>query len=84
MGNKLSPEELYVIAFSAYTEKEYQTAVDYFTSYLEVVKGDLETYYNRGRSFLELRRYEEALNDFNKAIEINPIDNLSYNMDIEN
>src|SRR5512140_3128236 len=73
------PEEIYLAASSAYIEKDYQTAVDYFTRYLEVVKGDLETYYNRGRSYLELGEYKMAVNDFNKAIKINSYDNQSYN-----
>ena len=36
------------------------------------------TYYNRGFSKNELRNFSEAISDFNKAIEINPYNGLTY------
>jgi len=36
-------------------------------------------YYARGKAKAMLERYDEALVDFNKAIELNPSDTLAFN-----
>ena len=35
-------------------------------------KEDADTYYNRGNDFVKETRYDEAISDFTRAIEINP------------
>ena len=37
-----------------------------------------EAYFNRGVSYYELNRYEEAIEDLTRAIELNPEDDTYY------
>jgi tetratricopeptide (TPR) repeat protein len=52
--------------------KKYEQSVADLTKYLEKVPNDAEFYFNRGLSLLNLGRKDEAFNDFNKTIELNP------------
>lgn len=52
--------------------KEYELAIDYFNSALELNPKLVEVYINRGNCKMLLKRHEEALINFNKASQIDP------------
>jgi len=39
---------------------------------------NVEAFYNRGTAYFELKQFEQAIQDFNKAIELNPNDAEAY------
>jgi len=39
---------------------------------------DILAYNNRGNSYLSMGKYDQAISDFNKAMEIKPRDALAY------
>ena len=43
-----------------------------YTKAIELDPGLAEAHYNRGFSFYELGRYEEAIGDFTRAIDLDP------------
>ena len=48
-----------------------------FTVYLQLWPGDADVYYQRGRSFLKLSRFREAINDFSQALRYSPEHHLA-------
>lgn len=69
----LTLEEYYILANTAFSEKDYKNAIKYYSEYIKHVKQDFEAYYNRGSAYLQLKKFDEAIEDFDKAIEINPV-----------
>ena len=59
-GDRLGRNGLYELAIAAYGEA------------IKRLPGFAEAHYNRGCSFYELRRYEEAIADLTRAIDLNP------------
>jgi len=58
--------------------EQYQSAeADYSQSL--ALNENFQSFYNRGNLYIKLARYEEAIKDFNKAIEIKPRLEKSYN-----
>ena len=53
-------------------DENYVKAIDSFTKYINLNPNDAMGYEKRGNSYQELKRYQEALQDYNKAIELNP------------
>jgi tetratricopeptide (TPR) repeat protein len=58
--------------------KQYDKSVADLSVYLEKNPRDYEMVYNRGLSYLNLGRPQEALADFNKTLEINPNFDRAY------
>lgn len=50
------------------------TALKYFNKALKIDPKYVNAYYNRGDTYFYLRKYEKALSDYNKAIELSPND----------
>lgn len=50
-----------------------------FASGTPKAENNAEPYYNRGLAYLRKSQYDEAITEFNKAIEINPRYSLAYN-----
>jgi len=40
---------------------------------------DAKAYNNQGLTYFKMRQYDQAISDFNKALEINPRDVTAYN-----
>jgi stress-induced-phosphoprotein 1 len=57
---------------SAFTEKNYNEAISCFTEAIKLDPKNHVLYSNRSGSYAALGRYEEALNDANKCIELKP------------
>ncbi|KAI8898124.1 hypothetical protein BC833DRAFT_526239 [Globomyces pollinis-pini] len=49
--------------------RKFKDAADYCTKTLEIESADLEARINRGETYLELEKFDEALNDFKTAHE---------------
>ncbi len=62
----------YAKAVTAASEDEHEDVIRLITNYLDIVDGDESVYYRRGRSYAILQKREQALDDFNKAISLNP------------
>ena len=55
-------------------KESLNNAIAVETKYIDGNKDDYNGYRNRGRAFLALKRYSDAIKDFVKAIELNPND----------
>ena len=58
------------------TAKKYRDAVMDYNAFYEAVSGDVTAlfYYQREQAEMQCRMYQQALNDINKAVEMNPED----------
>jgi tetratricopeptide (TPR) repeat protein len=52
-------------------QKDYESAVLYFSKYLEKNLNDFDAYYSRGFANFKLKKYKSAIGDFTKALEFN-------------
>lgn len=64
-GNKLNNKGL-----EAYDQADYETANAYFTKAIEYDGGNGEYYMNQGMARSELKLYDDAMDSFNKALEL--------------
>ena len=73
MENAEKYSELIDNAFQAVSKEDYSTALNYFTEAInfndEPFAGD---FYNRGLTYYNLEKYNEAIADYSKAIELKP------------
>src|ERR1700747_1278521 len=53
----------------------YQSAMADFSKYVELAPKDASAYLERGETEVELKQYDAAVNDLNKALELKP-DNI--------
>lgn len=61
------------------SKKENQTiALQFIEKAIEIEKDSL-AWYNKAQIFYEMRQYENAIQSFEKAIELNPNDGMAYN-----
>ncbi len=78
--------DIYDQALRYYKRGSYQLAVDEFTRVLDLgLSGGYDTginyasvYYNRGKSYKRLLKWDEAADDFSMVIGLNPNDADSY------
>jgi tetratricopeptide (TPR) repeat protein len=52
-------------------QKDYESAVLYFSKYLEKNLNDFDAYYSRGYANFKLKKFKPAIVDFTKALEFN-------------
>lgn len=64
-GNKLNNKGL-----EAYAQADYEMANTYFTKAIEYDSGNGEYYMNQGMARSELKLYDDAMESFNKALEL--------------
>jgi tetratricopeptide (TPR) repeat protein len=57
---------------SAFKNKNFEEAVDFYTQAIELDQQDVSFYSNRAACYLNLKKYEEALQDGTKCVELNP------------
>ncbi|NPV01170.1 MAG: tetratricopeptide repeat protein [Brevinematales bacterium] len=65
----------YIQGLSAYFRNDYSGAAGYFTKYIEKIKDEkssLNALYLRGLCYLKDKNYSGAVNDFGKAVDLNP------------
>ncbi|VFR01952.1 unnamed protein product [Cuscuta campestris] len=53
----------------AYKKKDFETAVHHYSKAMEIDDQDISFLTNRAAVFLEMRKYEECINDCDKAVE---------------
>ncbi len=58
--------------FGGRSQEYYALSIDDANKTLELNPNNDEAYYNIGRVYLELKKYDDAMAKFNKAIELNP------------
>lgn len=63
----------------AYKAKDYVRAVEYYTEALKIQPERHETIYARGVNYYKLKRYDEALADFNRVKDVKKIDHHALN-----
>ncbi len=76
-GQEKTAEQWFEIGLRQGTEKKYSEAIK---SYAECVKTkEYEScFFNRGNIYRYLEKYDEAIRDYSKAIEINPRSAVAY------
>ncbi|XP_049582906.1 tetratricopeptide repeat protein 12 isoform X2 [Syngnathus scovelli] len=55
----------------AYAQRDYETAVKYYSKGLEELRDMQQLYTNRAQAYINLERYEEAINDCEWALKCN-------------
>ncbi|MCX7834303.1 MAG: tetratricopeptide repeat protein [Ignavibacteria bacterium] len=70
-------DEDYKNAISALNNREYDKCIKLLSKYLSTYPNDAHAYYFRGRANLQLGNYTYAVENFSKAIELQP-DSLIY------
>lgn len=58
----------------AFRETDPEMRVRYYSKCLEIAPNRADAWFNMGEALRNLRRYKEAINCFDKALEINPKD----------
>ena len=58
--------------------REYQEAIRHYTKVIELNRGYVEAYYNRGRVYLNIEEYPRAIQDFNVSITLDPGNTEAY------
>ena len=53
-------------------ERDYQYQIENYTKCLQIDPNYFAAYYNRGRAYYKLNKYEAAIADYKRAIRINP------------
>ena len=64
--------------YRAYGSQDYEKAIAYFDEVIRLNSTDPDVYYWRGESRRYLKQYEEAIDDFDKAIELKDEDDMNY------
>ena len=59
---------------------KYSTAVDFYNKALELNPNLFDAYFHRSRAYLYDLKFDEALADCNKSIEIEPLNKDAYSM----
>lgn len=70
--------ELFEKGYEADKKGDYQSAIKFYTKFIEKYPNDANAYYNRGCAKFYLEDYRGQLQDYSKAIEINPDDAFAY------
>ena len=58
------------LADSYYQNKNYNKAIEYYTESLKLKPNDTQSLYRRGRSFEEIKQFQNAIKDYNKVLEL--------------
>jgi len=61
-----------------YAAKSYPSAIDDFTSLIELEPDNARAYMERGRTFIKMGYFQDALDDFEMAIELKPYYAMAY------
>lgn len=69
-------ERIRAAGYRAYQGGNYENAISFFNEVLHQNPSEADVYYWRGNSKLHLELFEEAIDDLNRAIELN--DNATY------
>ena len=64
-------KEIFALAVQNHQKNNLKVAEDLYKKVLKINPKDVDTYYNLGKMFSELNKYEEAISSYKKAIEIN-------------
>lgn len=70
--NKMSHDEMKQKGNECIRQKQYDEAAEYYTLALESNPASHTVYSNRSLAFTKLARFDAALNDANKCVEISP------------
>ena len=71
-------DEYFAKAKSCFVEFNYKEAVELFSKVIELKPNDSEAYGYRGLAYSSLKDYDSAINDLNRAIELNPTSYYLY------
>lgn len=55
----------------AYTRRDFQTAIEYFSQAINIYPKVPQLFFNRGLCYSYIRDYDSAIKDYNKALELN-------------
>jgi tetratricopeptide (TPR) repeat protein len=65
-------------AINTNSNNQHEETIRLITNYLDISEGDADVYHRRGRAYLFLDKLNEAFNDFEKSISLNPLMAASY------
>lgn len=75
--NREDTRKIFDHAYQAYETGNYSEAIESYSRYIDAVSGDPSAHYNRALAYYNSNRYEEALTDLDRAIELDP-NNADY------
>lgn len=73
IGNTINYEDSLIPAQLAYVAHDYRRAIVFLRNSIKVDPNNPELYYLRGKSHFRLMQWEDAKNDFEMTLELNPM-----------
>ncbi|MDX9786779.1 MAG: tetratricopeptide repeat protein [Desulfobacterales bacterium] len=70
--SQTDPKALFDMAVSNYKQGNYQEAIDLFTELIVIAPDNAKAYKNRGVALMSVRKMDDAIQDFNTALRIDP------------
>ena len=64
--------ESFNTAVKLYKAKAYDDAIDLFSKSIDADDTFAKAYYYRGNSYVKLKKYKPAINDFNSVLDLDP------------
>jgi tetratricopeptide (TPR) repeat protein len=77
-ADELTFEDAYKLGHARYKERDYESAIQHFTTAIKREPNHARAYINRGNAYYNIKQYNAALSDYNKAIQINPSEIKAY------
>ncbi|MEK7724537.1 MAG: tetratricopeptide repeat protein [Acidobacteriota bacterium] len=65
-------ESDFEVGFKAFNKGDYESAVYYYTKHIGKFPNDEVGYYNRGLAYNFQKKFQQAIADFNKTLQLNP------------
>ena len=78
-NKKIQENNLFNFGIQAANDKDYKSAIDYFTEVIKLNHKNYQAYNNRGLAKYYLKDYGGAIEDYDKAIELNSNYSIAYN-----
>ena len=80
-----TPQDLFIQANEAYTQGQYQQAIETYEAVLATGSVSSELYYNLGNAYFKTKQKGKAILNFERALLANPSDeDAAYNLEIIN
>ena len=69
---KQKADQLHAKGYEARKRSDYETAIDYYTQALQILPTHFKALFNRGFACDKIGKFDMAIQDYSRAIEIDP------------
>jgi len=74
--DSLSPKQIYKVALIYVLKSEFDKAIEEFDKAIELDPNNPDYHNNKGKALYELKRYKEAIKEYNKALRLSSIQTI--------